>query len=134
MRRVIELIVGAALLYSGLVHAANPILFVGAVSAYDLVPSQMAALTAFLLPHLMIAVGLYLAVGIYKETALKIAAVLFAVFFIAQLWAWLSGKTIDCGCFGYSTQPVGLTTLAIPALLGIASILLLRTRVGTATT
>jgi hypothetical protein len=120
MSRIIEIVIGSTLLYSGSLHASAPYYFAGSVGAYNLLPVKMLLVVPFVLPYFMLVVGCCLVLGICEMGARTISILLLSLFFVVQLYAWLSGTIISCGCFGHSTEPISLATVAIPATLAIA--------------
>jgi hypothetical protein len=122
MCRVLEILVGSILLYSGLLHGSAPYYFANAMAAYNILPSATLVVLPFTLPYLMLVVGCCLIFGVCEAIARHVAVVLFGVFFLAQVAAWISGAEISCGCFGHSTKSISLITLAIPAALGIVAL------------
>lgn len=109
-------------LYSGGLHASAPYYFAVSVGAYNLLPVKMLLVVPFVLPCLMVVVGCCLVLGICEMGARTISILLLSLFFVVQLYAWLSGTIISCGCFGHSTEPISLVTVALPAALAIAMV------------
>ncbi len=132
MWKILEIVVGCTLLFSGLLHLANPYQFAGAMAAYEIVPLPSLWILAFLLPSTMIALGVSLVSNVCIDAARIGAIVVFAGFAIAQLSAWTTGKQIGCGCFGYSHEPISLFSMSIPILcdaICIANVFTARNRV-----
>jgi uncharacterized membrane protein YphA (DoxX/SURF4 family) len=73
-----------------------------------------------------LALGLYLAVGLFVRGIALVGTVLFAVFLFAQSSAWMRGISLDCGCFGTIMQTtVGPLTILRDFGLGIPTFLML---------
>ena len=93
--------------------------FIGQLTAYRLLPARLsrAAAVAVLAAELGCA-GLLVA-PVTRTVGALLAAVLFAVFLVAQASAVVRGLLIDCGCFGGSDElsVVGPVSLARTALL-----------------
>jgi hypothetical protein len=122
MYRVIEIIIGISLLYSGLTHANAPYYFTGSMAAYGLLPFSLLAFVPFILPYFMIVIGCCLLLRFHEPIALLSAVTLLAIFFAAQLIAWISGSEISCGCFGHSNRPISASSIAFPAFLCVTGI------------
>jgi uncharacterized membrane protein YphA (DoxX/SURF4 family) len=96
------------------------------VERYGILPHVLAAPFAFVLPFVEIALGLYLAAGLFVRGAAGAGTVLFAVFLAAQATAWARGLNLDCGCFGAAVQSkVGPLTMLRDVALGIPTFLML---------
>lgn len=96
------------------------------VQRYGILPDVLSGPFAVILPFLELAIGLYLAVGLFvRETALA-GTGLFAAFLAAQAWAWTRGISLDCGCFGaIAESTVGPLTMLRDFGLGIPTFLML---------
>ncbi|MGA2478402.1 MAG: MauE/DoxX family redox-associated membrane protein [Spirochaetia bacterium] len=96
------------------------------VERYGILPHVLAAPFAFLLPFVEIALGLYLAVGLFVRGTAAAGTALFAVFLAAQATAWARGLNLDCGCFGAAVQTkVGPLTMLRDLGLGVPTFLML---------
>ena len=96
------------------------------VERYDVLPHALVAPFAFGLPFVEIAIGLYLAVGLFVRWSAAVGTVLMAVFVAAIAQAWARGLVIDCGCFGALAQErVGIRTLLRDLALGLPTFLML---------
>jgi uncharacterized membrane protein YphA (DoxX/SURF4 family) len=84
------------------------------VDKYGILPSALTGPFAYALPFAEIAIGLYLAAGLFVRGAALAGTLLFAVFLTAQGIAWARGLTLDCGCFGTAVESTFLM-LAYPA-------------------
>ncbi len=119
--KVLEGMVGAALLYSGLNHLVNPFQFAAMMAAYELLPLPSLQYLSIALAGVMVSLGVALLSDTCADAAIRMALLAFVVFTSAQLFAVVSGKEISCGCFGYSNQPISLTSISIPVVLGVFS-------------
>jgi putative oxidoreductase len=99
---ILRLILGGIFIYAGYVKLRDPWqLFAASIASYELVPMWMAQIVARVLPWFEVAVGAGLLIGWRLLGVASIATALLLVVFNALVWnAFLSGKEIDCGCFG----------------------------------
>ena len=96
------------------------------VQRYGILPDFLSGPFAYILPFLELAIGLYLAVGLFVRGTALAGTVLLAVFLIAQASAWTRGISLDCGCFGAITETtVGPLTILRDFSLGIPTFLML---------
>src|SRR5215468_576224 len=99
---ILRLILGGIFIYAGYVKLRDPWqLFAASIASYELVPMWMAQIVARVLPWFEVAVGAGLLIGWRLLPVASIGTALLLVVFNALVWnAFLSGKEIDCGCFG----------------------------------
>ena len=95
-----RVVISIALLASSYKHLENPFLFVSQIAQYGLVPAYTVVLIAMFLPILQAFLAYGLLIRAHVAVSSLVSAVLFAVFFSAQLTIVLSGNTMSCGCFG----------------------------------
>ncbi len=96
------------------------------VQRYGILPDVLSGPFSYILPFLELAIGLYLAVGLFVRGTSLAGTLLFAVFLAAQAWAWLRGISLDCGCFGAIAETtVGPLTMLRDFSLGIPTFLML---------
>lgn len=96
------------------------------VQRYGMLPDVLSGPFSYVLPFLELAVGLYLALGLFVRGAALAGTVLFAVFLVAQASAMIRGISLDCGCFGTIAQTtVGPLTMLRDFALGIPTFLML---------
>ncbi|MGA2377714.1 MAG: MauE/DoxX family redox-associated membrane protein [Spirochaetia bacterium] len=96
------------------------------VQKYGMLPDALTGPFAYILPFFELALGLYLAVGLFVRGTALVGTVLFAVFLTAQASAWSRGISLDCGCFGTLMQAaVGPLTILRDFGLGIPTFLML---------
>ncbi len=99
--RGLEALIGGILLLAGLLKAWEPLGFVQQITEYKIItaPGVVKAL-AWLMIAIECGLGMALIVGFRRRITVPLAGVLF-VFFLSTIgWAWVSGATEDCGCFG----------------------------------
>ena len=107
---------GLLLLGSAYAHAFHPYRLASSIQDYRLLPGVLVPLLAAVLPVLQVTLALaMLAVPALRRMAAKLAAVLFAVFVVAQSLVLVRGLEISCGCFGDDASKVGWKTIAIAA-------------------
>jgi uncharacterized membrane protein YphA (DoxX/SURF4 family) len=96
------------------------------VQRYGILPDILAGPFSSILPFLEIAIGLYLAAGLFVRGTAIVGTALFAVFLAAQVSAWTRGISLDCGCFGSIAQTtVGPLSMLRDFSLGIPTFLML---------
>ncbi|MSO42920.1 MAG: DoxX family membrane protein [Candidatus Planktophila sp.] len=95
-----RLVVGAVLLIAGGLKAFVPAEAASAVSAYKILPTQIAHIVGYALPWLEIAIALLLIIGISIRMAAIVAGGIMILFIGAIASVWVRGLLIDCGCFG----------------------------------
>ncbi len=101
---VARLALGAVLLTAGGLKVADPNQAITAVTAYRLLPEDVATLVGYGLPFFEVMLGLLLVVGLATRAAAATSGVLMVVFIVAVASAWARGLSIDCGCFGGGGQ------------------------------
>ncbi len=96
------------------------------VQRYGILPGFLAAPFAYVLPFLEVAIGLYLAAGLFVRGTALLGTVLFAAFLAAQVSALVRGISLDCGCFGTVAETtVSPLTVLRDFSLGIPTFLML---------
>jgi len=71
-----------------------------AVRAYQLLPESVVPFVGTMLPFVEVVLGLLLLFGAFTRTASIIWLAMMAAFTFGVIWAWATGLSIDCGCFG----------------------------------
>lgn len=95
---------GLVLISAGGLKVADPNAAISAVTAYRLLPSDLATIVGYGMPFFEVALGLLLVVGLATRASAATAGVLMVVFIAAVSSAWARGLSIDCGCFGGGGQ------------------------------
>jgi uncharacterized membrane protein YphA (DoxX/SURF4 family) len=95
-----RLVLGGVMLVAGGLKVSDPNQAISAVTAYRLLPSDLATLVGYGLPFFEIMLGLLLVVGLAVRASAATTGVLLVVFIAAVSSAWARGLSIDCGCFG----------------------------------
>jgi uncharacterized membrane protein YphA (DoxX/SURF4 family) len=99
-----RLALGGVLVFAGGLKISDPNAAIRAVTAYRLLPSDVATFVGYGLPFFEIMLGLLLMVGLATRASAATAGVLMVVFMAAVSSAWARGLSIDCGCFGGGGQ------------------------------
>jgi len=117
-----RLVLGIAFIYASIHKIIYPGKFAQIIYGYGLFPCELINITAILLPFLEFFSGLFLVIGIYKESAALIINIMLAVFISAISINLIRGHEFDCGCFsveitGYDLSSVHLLLRDIVFLL-----------------
>lgn len=98
---ILSCIVGLVLLVSGLQKAFGVDLFIRQIRDYDIISNPLLIIMgAWALITLECALGAALTVNFQPKIAVPLGGALFLIFVAATGWAWYTGATDDCGCFG----------------------------------
>lgn len=119
------MVIALALLFTGLVHLGNSYFFLSSIIKYDLIPVFLAKQLAIILPALHITLAVFLICDFGRVSALRLALVLFTLYALVQLSVVVRGITIDCGCFGIDSDPVGFWSVARVSVLAMMAWMLL---------
>ncbi|MCP4664890.1 MAG: hypothetical protein GY849_00870 [Deltaproteobacteria bacterium] len=99
--RLLAGVVGLVLLTAALSKAMDIVLFVRQIGAYGIISHHLLlGMSAWGLIVLEFSLGVALLLSYRPRLALSLTALLFLLFVGASGWAWFSGATEDCGCFG----------------------------------
>jgi hypothetical protein len=99
--RSIEVVIGAVLLAAGLLKAYQPLDFIEQITDYRLIAAPaLVKVIAWLMIAVECMLGAALIVGYRRRIMIPATAILFLIFLAAVGWAWATGATADCGCFG----------------------------------
>ena len=97
---VSRLILGGVWIAAGVSKLDDLAASARAVSAYRLLPHDVATFLGGVLPFLEIALGVLLIVGLATRLCGAVSAVLLVAYIVGIASAWARGLRIDCGCFG----------------------------------
>lgn len=97
---VARLVLAGIWIVSGATKIGDHLQTVVAVKAYAVVPEAMVEPIAYMLPILEILLGVFLLLGIKNRWMAIASALVFTLFIIMIIQAWVRGFQIDCGCFG----------------------------------
>jgi len=101
MYRLSAVAVGLILLIAGLLKATDMELFIGQIRDYGIISQRIVLiLSAWGLIALECALGVGLLVFYRPRLILSLTAMLLLILVGATTWAWWTGATVDCGCFG----------------------------------
>ena len=119
---LIEIFLGTVLLASGLLHLSQPYYFVYSASAYQVASGADYWPIILLLPGIQVAAGLCLMNQMLRKGAIIMSAMLFGIFTSVQCLAIGHGREISCGCFGYNTGTIGVSTIILPMICLLLSV------------
>ncbi|MFW7413805.1 MauE/DoxX family redox-associated membrane protein [Demequina sp. SO4-18] len=71
-----------------------------AVRAYRLLPEEVVPFVGTMLPFLELALAVVFLLGAFTRLGAIVWLLMMAAFTFGVIWAWATGLTIDCGCFG----------------------------------
>jgi len=91
---------GLVLLVAGLLKGADPVEFIRQITTYGIVSGNAAAVLAYLLIPVEVALGVALIVGFRARLSAAAGSLLMLGFMVATAYAWSRGKGEGCGCFG----------------------------------
>jgi len=97
-----QLALGVIFIVAALPKIVDPPSFAHMIYNYKLVPGALLNPMALTMPWLELLCGLALVLGIWKETARNLVALLLLTFIIAIGINLLRSNAIDCGCFDVS--------------------------------
>jgi len=121
--RCVTILLGVVLIASAGFHINNSVAFYESVMNYRLVDPWVGTLIAGMLPVFQFLLGTWLILGLHPTMTTAMSAVLFAVFAVAQLSAYLRGLEIGCGCFGPESGLVSVSSISMAALLCFLAVL-----------
>ena len=122
----IRLVAAAVWIIAGAVKIPQIQAFEVLVQRYGIFPVWLSGPFATVVPFLELAIGAYLAAGLFVRGTSLVGTLLFAAFLTAQASAWFRGISLDCGCFGTALQTaVGPLTILRDFGLGIPTFLML---------
>jgi len=98
--RVIRIILGLVLIFSGITKIIDPSKAVNLMLDFKVIPEALILIIVSILPVLEILIGVLLVAGMYPKLASIFALVLFSGFFLISIYGTLIGLSSDCGCFG----------------------------------
>lgn len=124
--RLVEFVVGSAMVVSAWYHLQNHMLFYIHVAKYELLPTYLLSPFVLTMPWLLLFAGLLIITRSGRPVGSVVGASLFLLFIVGQLGVMWSGKDIDCGCFGFQlNDKIGLGTVSRTAGLFVGCIILI---------
>jgi uncharacterized membrane protein YphA (DoxX/SURF4 family) len=97
---VARLVLGGLLIWAGALKIGHPIDLASAIAGFRLLPPDLVAPLAVILPYFEVLLGLYLLAGLFTRVAAWVAAVQFVIYAAAIASAVVRGIPANCGCFG----------------------------------
>ena len=101
---LLRLALGGLLLVTGALKAGHAPELASAIAGFRLLPGDVVAPLALVLPYFELLVGLYLVIGLFTSVAAWISVVQFVVYAAAIASAVIRGIPANCGCFGPNDQ------------------------------
>lgn len=101
--RIARLAVSATFLVAAVPKLQDPSAFASAVAAFRVLPPELSAWVALLLPWLELITAIGLLLPAIRRMSGYIIATLLAAFIALHSSAWARGLDISCGCFGSET-------------------------------
>jgi len=99
--RFLAVAVGLVLFVAGVLKAVDPELFVRQIRAYGIIQGRLLlVVSAWGLIVLECGLGAALILVYRPKIVMPLTALLFLMFTGVTGWAWLTGATQDCGCYG----------------------------------
>ena len=95
----IRVAMGLVFIYASYSKILDPVSFSQNIHNYGVTPIFLENIIALTLPWVELFIGLGLIFGIKYEASLDISIGLMILFIILISQAYLTGKSIDCGCF-----------------------------------
>lgn len=124
VERIVALGLALILLRSAFAHLGNPYYFLSTVYSYQQTGIELGKGVAAILPFLQMTVAVCLLLRWWLGPAYLMAALMFTIFFGAQVLALRKGLDLSCGCFGAADSlHVGAKTLASTGAFGALSII-----------
>jgi uncharacterized membrane protein YphA (DoxX/SURF4 family) len=93
-------LLGALLVVAGALKIGHPVDLASAIAGFRLLPPELVAPLAVILPYFEVLLGLYLLAGLFTRVAAWVAAAQFVIYAAAIASAVLRGIPANCGCFG----------------------------------
>lgn len=95
-----RLLLGVILIGAGALKIGHATDLASAIAGFRLLPPEVVAPLAVILPYFEMLLGLYLVVGLFTRLAGIVAALQFVLYAAAIASAVLRGIPANCGCFG----------------------------------
>ena len=112
-------LLGCMFLYTGVIHALDPMGFAEAVANYRILPEVLVNPFAVVLPFVEVITGIALILGILIPGSSLIIAGLLFVFALALGVALFKGLDISCGCFTTSKETQSISWIYLVWDLGL---------------
>jgi len=121
---VIRMLLGVVLALSGWAHLQNDLMYYADVRQYQILNASGSFLASKLLPWLQICLACCFFMDLLAKGSSVVCCCLFLVFSLAQATILLSGRSIDCGCFGVlHSETISFTTISFALALFCIAVL-----------
>lgn len=97
---VVRVLLGGMLIAAGVLKVGHPAELASTISAFRLLPPDVAGPLAIALPYVELLLGAYLIAGLFTKTIATIACLQFLLYAGAIGSAVLRHIPANCGCFG----------------------------------
>lgn len=97
---LLRLVFGGLMVLAAVAKLRNPLFFAQGLTSFDLIPLPLVPFFAFLVPWLELIAGSLLLIGLWTREAAAVLWGMLAAFTGALTQVILSGKHVECGCFG----------------------------------
>ena len=119
--KVIEICLSITLatvfIHAGVTKLIHPDEFIKDILSYQLLPYQIAFVSAYSLPPLEILAGLSFLKSSWRIASAWLVLLMTSVFIAAITSAWIRGLDISCGCFGPSDEPANYLEIFLRDIL-----------------
>ena len=122
---VLRLALAVVFIVAGALKIVDPIGFARNITDYDLVPETLVPVIAVVLPWWEVVAGALAVVGRWKVGALAALTGMSAAFLVMGGITLARGLSVECGCFGFLSERVGVVSVSVEAALLIVSAWLL---------
>lgn len=92
-------------------------MFAMGVDSYQILPTWAVSPLAHFLPFFEIFLAIWLLSGIGLRFSSLLSSLAICIFIYAMFSAWRRGLTINCGCFGQGSTPIGLWDMIRDAVI-----------------
>lgn len=97
---LLSYIIGAILLFSGIIKIFSFRHFLNVVNSYNIIPTNWVPHLSGILIFIEILLGTLLFTKKYREIGAFISTILISFFLIISIYSTVQGSNIECGCFG----------------------------------
>jgi hypothetical protein len=131
-RAILRIGLGTAVIVAAVGKALQGTRFLEDISAFELIPPSLVALSGVILVAAELCIGLMLITDWRTKIAACVLITMLGIFDAAMVNVLLQSRVVDCGCFGvFGGEEIGLASLARNlALIGMSMPLLLEGRQG----
>ncbi len=112
-----RLVVGGVFIWAGLLKIFDPLDFAQNIANYRIFSQTVSLFLALIIPWIEVICGLFLVLGIFRETASFMLSGSLVVFLALIIVTLIRGLDIDCGCFGSLSRRVDYKLLLTDVVL-----------------